>query len=486
MVYNNQVSGFTAPVSDATIPWLPFTSSKRLLTTGNPRGHYLTPPQETFYWDPIAQKEDHLLERTSYLCIGDVGAGKSSFPKISAFEDSAIVNDGRAGNVFAINMREIAGVDEYGMLSLYMGAEGMSSLSRRFNVYSEKTGFTLSDHLTTAVNIHEASTDGVPPTRHMKTVMRVVLAEMFSAEGKKVARPSVGRFAEIALSLSHTQAIDHIKRVLADEPSTHSVMEGFDVESEREDGIVDNKESPDEDFSNIDWREFAKDAAEVASAAINFKAGEFGDIVGGDEPLDMRTVNRFFGLNIAHLEEKVKAFVVEYIMRLMDVSARDAKPGQVPQYRFDYELWDEGHGLWNYGGFSRIYTKKLKYKRGDSTTLYQMTQDLRDFEAVKYSNLALNSIKEYGAVIFAGSASPDSVDFASQHIELTPFERRAIQSLAEPEKAGQYGIKFPGKEVQFVRVPLNPVRRHLIETNVAAIEALQKRRAYARERMALV
>lgn|GEM_PF-5005248 len=478
MVYNNQVSGFTAPVSDATIPWLPFISSKRLLVSGNPRGTYLTSPRETFYWDPLEQKESHLLERTSYLVVGDVGSGKSSFPKISAFEDSAVVNDGHPGTVFGINMREIAGKDEYGMLALYMGAAGMSTLNRQFNVYSDAMGFTLSDHLATAVSIHEASTDGVSPSRHMKTVMRVVLAEMFSPEGLSVARPSVGRFAQIALNLSKSQAINHIKRLLADEPSTHAVTSGFDADIEMDEGIIDSEENPSDDFSNIDWREFASDAGAIASAALNFKSGEFGDIVGGDEPLDMNTVSRFFGLNIAHLDEKVKAFVVEFIMRLMEVSARDHNS----LHQFDYELWDEGHGLWNYPGFSRVYPKKLKYKRGDSTVLYQMTQDLRDFEAAKYSKLALGSIKDYGAVIFAGSASPDSVAFASEHIELTAFERQVIQKLG----AGQYGIKFPGKEVQFVHVPLNPVRRHLIETNIAAIEALKKRRAYTKERMASV
>jgi len=480
VVYNNQVSGFTAPVSDATIPWLPFISSKRLLVAGNPRGRYLDPPRETFYWDPLEQKESHLLERTSYLVIGDVGSGKSSFPKISAFEDSTVVNDGHPGTVFGINMREIAGKDEYGMLALFMGANGMSTLSRRFNVFSEKMGFTLSDHLATAVSIHEASTDGVSPTRHMKTVMRVVLAEMFSPAGLKAGKPGVGRYAEIALSLSKSLAISHIKQALAEDSSTHAVAEGFDANIEMDEGIIDPGETLRDDFSNIDWSEFASDAGAIASAALNFKAGEFGDIVGGDEPLDMNTVNRFFGLNIAHLDEKVKAFVVEFIMRLMDVSARDHDSDK-PQYRFDYELWDEGHGLWNYAGFSRVYPKKLKYKRGDSTVLYQMTQDLRDFEAAKYSKLALGSIKDYGAVIFAGSASPDSVAFASEHIELTAFERRVIQSLGP----GQYGIKFPGEAVQFVYVPLNPVRRHLVETNIAAIEALKKRRAYTQERMAL-
>lgn len=478
MVYNNQVSGFTAPVSDATIPWLPFISSKRLLVSGNPRGTYLTSPRETFYWDPLEQKESHLLERTSYLIVGDVGSGKSSFPKISAFEDSAIVNGGHPGTVFAINMREIAGKDEYGMLALYMGAKGMSTLNRRFNIYSDKMGFTLSDHLATTVSIYEASTDGMSPSRHMKTVMRVVLAEMFSPEGLRIAQPSVGRFAQIALSLSRSQAISHIQRVLTDEPSTHEVTGGFDVEIEKDEGLIDSGENPSDDFANIDWREFASDAAAIASAVLNFKAGEFGDIVGGDEPLDMNTVSRFFGLNIAHLDEKVKAFVVEFIMRLMDVSSRDHNP----QYQFDFELWDEAHGLWNYPGFSRVYPKKLKYKRGDSTVLYQMTQDLRDFEAAKYSKLALNSIKDYGAVIFAGSASPDSVAFAAEHIELTPFERRVIQNLGP----GQYGIKFPDEEVQFVHVPLNPVRRHLVETDIAAIEALRKRHAYTQERMASV
>lgn len=476
MVFNNQVSGFTAPVSDATIPWLPFISSKRLLVAGNPRGCYLNSPRETFFWDPLEQKESHLLERTSYLIVGDVGSAKSSFAKISAFEDSTVVNDGHPGTVFGINMREIAGKDEYGMLALYMGADGMSTLNRRFNVYSEKMGFTLSDHLATAVSIHEASKDGVAPTGHMKTVMRVVLAEMFSDAGKKTAKPGVGRFAEIALSLSKSQAISHIKQVLADEPSNRTVTKGFDAAIEVEEGLIGPEETPADDFSNIEWSDFARDAGEVATAALNFKSGEFGDIVGGDEPLDMSTVNRFFGLNIAHLDEKVKAFVVEFIMRLMDVSARDHNP----LYQFDHELWDEGHGLWNYAGFSRVYPKKLKYKRGDSSVLYQMTQDLRDFEAAKYSKLALGSIKDYGAVIFAGSASPDSVAFAAEHIELTPFERRVIQKLG----AGQYGIKFPGQEVQFVHVPLNPVRRHLVETNIAVIEALKKRRAYTQERMA--
>ncbi|MGV9001812.1 MAG: hypothetical protein ACOH18_02560 [Candidatus Saccharimonadaceae bacterium] len=476
VVYNNQISGFTAPVSDATIPWLPFISSKRLLVAGNPRGTYLNSPRETFYWDPIDQKERHLTERCSYLVIGDVGKGKSAFPKISVFEDSAIVNDGHPGTAFGINMREIAGKDEYGMLALFMGAKGMSTLNRRFNAFSEKMGFTLSDHLATAVSIYEASTDGVSPTRHMKTVMRVVLAEMFSPVGRLAGKPSIGRFAEITLSLSKSQAINHIKRVLADESSTHAVTEGFDASIEVDEGIINLGETPSDDFSNIDWNEFASDAGAVASAALNFKAGEFGDIVGGDEPLDMNIVNRFFGLNIAHLDEKVKAFVVEFIMRLMEVAARDRNP----QYQFDTELWDEGHGLWNYVGFSRVYPKKLKYKRGDSTVLYQMTQNLQDFGAAKYGQLALNSIKDYGAIIFAGLASPESVAFASEHIELTSFERQVIQNL----NPGQYGIKFPGEPVQFVHVPLNPIRRHLIETNIATIEALKKRHAYAQGRMA--
>ena len=477
MVYNNQVSGFTAPVSDATIPWLPFINSRRLLNTGNIRGTYLSPPRETFHWDPVEQKESHLLERMSYLIVGDVGAAKSSFAKISAFEDSAIVNDGHPGKVFGINMREIAGKDEYGMLALYLGANGMTTLNRRFNVFSDDMGFSLSDHLATAVSVYEASTDGESPTRHMKTVMRVAIAEMFSEEGRKAGKPSVGRFAQIALNLSKAQAMLHIKRVLSDEPSTHAVTEGFDVETERELGITAENEVPEDGFINIDWAEFASDAGAVASAALNFKAGEFGDIVGGDEPLDMSAVGRFFGLNIAHLEEKVKAFVVEFVMRLMEVADRNHDP----KYQFDFELWDEGHGLWNYAGFSRVYPKKLKYKRGSSSVLYQMTQSLQDFEAAKYSNLALNSIKDYGAVVFAGLASPDSVDFASQHIELTPFEKRVIQKLGR----GQYGIKFPNQEVQFVQIPLNPVRSHLIETNLAVIEALRKRRAYVQERMAM-
>ena len=63
MVYNNQVTGFTDTVANATGPWLPFISTPRLLTRGNPRGHYMTAPRETFFWDPLQQKEDHLLER---------------------------------------------------------------------------------------------------------------------------------------------------------------------------------------------------------------------------------------------------------------------------------------------------------------------------------------------------------------------------------------------------------------------------------------
>lgn len=475
MVYNNQVSGFTAPVADATIPWQPFISSKRLLVSGNDRGTYLGSPRETFRWDPVWQRETGLSERMSYLCVGDVGKGKSAFPKISVFEDSSIVNDGHPGTAFGINMREIAGKDEYGMLAHFMGVDGISTLNRRFNVFTDKAGFTLSDHLATAVSLHEASTDGESPARHMKTVMRVAIAEMFSPAGMYIGKPGIARYTDIVLRISKSQAMGHIQRLLADEPSTHAVTEGFDASIEIEEGIINPGETPSDTFSNIDWNEFASDAGAVASAALNFKSGEFGAIIGGDEPLDISTTNRFFGLNIAHLDEKVKAFVVEYIMRLMDVSARNHNP----LYRFDTELWDEGHGLWNYGGYSRVFPKKLKYKRGDSTVLYQMTQDLRDFEAAKYSKLALGSIRDYGAVIFAGLASPDSVAFASEHIELTSFERTMIQKL----RPGQYGIKFPGKSVQFVEISLNPIRRHLIETNIATIEALKKRHAYAQGRM---
>lgn len=464
MVYNNQIMGFTAPVTDAVVPWMPYISTPRLLTRGNPRGHYMTSPRETFYWGPLEQKEEHLTERPSYLLVGDVGASKSAFPKIAIFEDCAVANDGHPGRAFGINMREIAGKDEYGMLALYMGAD-VSNLTRRFNIFSDNMGFSLSDHLVTAVRVYEASNDDKSPERHMKLAMRVALAEMFAKGGWRGKRPGIGTYISILLSISKSEALEHIKRMLEDR-----LDDDFDLETEAEVGVTTPEEVQEDtfDITNIDWDEFIQDAGAVATSALNFKTGEFGDIVGGDEPLDMDTAKRFFGLNIAHLtEEKVKAFAVEFIMRLM--SSGD------PRYKFDQEMWDEGHGLWNYRGFSYTFPKKLKYKRGDASVLYHATQDLRDFEATKFSKLALNSIKDYGAVIFAKLSSPDSVAFAAEHIDLTPFEQRVIQGL----NPGQYGIKFPNEPVQFVQVDLNPIRRHLIETNIAVIEALKKRHAYA-------
>ncbi len=474
MVYNNQIAGWVAPVQDAVGPFPLFSSTERLLTKGNLRGHYLETPREPVRWNPVEQKNDKLLQRTSYLCVGSVGSGKSSFGKIAAFEDSAVVESGRPGRVYGINMRPIANQDEYGMLAMFMGAE-MNSLSRRFNPFSPNLRFTLSDHLATAVSIHESATSGEAPRRYMKQVMRVAIAQMFSEEGWRGRRPGVSTYTEIVLGISKEQAIEHIKNVLKAARADNS-KQGFDINAEIDDGITAGDVTKEEelDITNVNWDEFMQDAGAVAVAALDFVDGEFGGIVGGDDPLDINSdLKRFFGLNIAYFQDKVKAFIVEYLLRLKDVAARSGDE----RFMFDIELWDELHELWNFPGIARAFPRMLKYKRGNSTVLYSMTQDLRDFKAAKYSTAALNTITDYGAIVIAQLESEKSVDFMAEYVELTSYEKRAIMSFGP----GQYGIKFPKKPLQIMQIDLNPVRRHLIETDIASIEALRRRRAYVLE-----
>ena len=470
MVYNNQITGFTAPIADAVGPFMPYISTKRLCTTGNPRGYYMSSPREVFCWNPNEQKEAHLVERTSYLIVGDIGSGKSAFSKIAMFEDSAIAEDGHPGRGYADNLREIAGKDEYGMLASFMGSE-MNAVKRQINPFSADLGFTASDHLATAVSMYESANNGAPPVRNMKLAMRVALAVMLEFDRMGRRHASIEGFADILLNLHQFDAIKHISGVIQAQHRELAQLpdQGDTVEFSR----VNQAEftSP-----NINWQEFADDAGKVAVAFLNFLDGEYGDTFGGSAPFGVGFGQRFVGLDLAHKPDQVQAFLIEYILRLKDVAARNHDE----RFKFDIEISDENASLWNYPGFARTMSKRLKYKRGDSTVMYQLTQNLEDYEAVGNTGsterkLAMNAIRDFGAIVYGRLESPSSLAYAAQVSNLTPLEQSIIKRL----NPGQYGIKFPGEPVQFVQVSMNPVRRHLIETNAAVIEAIRRRRNYA-------
>lgn len=468
MVYNNQITGFTAPIADAVGPLLPYISTKRLCTTGNPRGFYMTPPRETFCWNPNEQKETQLTERASYLIVGDVGASKSSFEKIAAFEDSAVVEDGHPGNVFALNTREIAGKDEYGMLAQYLGTE-MTDLNKRINPFSTDLGFTASDHLDTVVSMHESSNNGTAPVRNMKLAARVALAEMLKLDQSRKKKAGIETLADLLLNVRSTEAVKHISSIIRDQK-----QEENKIQNEEGENALDQSNEEEYMPANINWTEFADDAGALGISLLNFLGGEYGDAFGGSESFGVEYGKRFFGLNLAHRSEQVQAFTIEYILRLQGVTERNHDP----RFKFDIETWDEIAPFWNYPGFARTMSKRLKFKRGDSTVVYHLTQNLEDFEAIANPaerKLAMNAVRDFGAIIYCGLESPSSIAYAAKISDLTPLEQKIIQKL----RPGQYGIKFPGEPVQFVYIDLNPVRRHLIETNTAVIEAIKRRRAYA-------
>ncbi len=477
MAHNSQITAFNAPLRDAVGPFIPFNMYTPMIKTlGIIFGDRLFGPREQFNWDTLGLMKDDVIYRPSIRVHGDVGeAAKSAFLKIYAYECGAILNNGRKSHIYVENLRWLNGEPEYTRLAAMFKSEIVGLAGKKINLFADDLNLTMSHHLETAVSVYESSNNGASPVRHEKLSMRVALHEMFQKNGYQGRKPGMETFAEILLALTKTEATRYIEQTIqvastADSPgSTH--------EATPEDELLEvSLKKEDYDTSNIDWDEFCKDAGHVASAVLNFLDGEYGDIFGGTDSFADDFKQRFYGIDLTYMSDALRAFLIGFQLRIQEANEKAAVPN--PDLMFDIRGMDENQGLWEYlTAFARPMARALKFKRGDSSSIIQLTQGPQDYEAVgaagsQSRQLAVNSAKDIGVFVIGHLESPDSVEYTAHMLDLSPFEAHVIHTL----ERGQYGVKFPGRAMEFFQMRYTPVRKFLVETNMAMSEAIASRR----------
>ena len=474
MPHNSQVTSFNAPLNDAVGPFVPFNVTPPLHNGGIDIGPRLFGPAEHFFMDTMEMMRLKYILKPTFQIYGDIGGGKTSLAKIYGWEGGAIFNGKRKSRVYADNHRNLSGVGEYDRLARLYDST-LINLDEKINPFDSSLGLSISDHLETAVAIYESYNDGASPSRHMKLAMRVALHEMFSDTQKET--PSGELFAKILLNIRKQHGLDYTKSVIEivrkqDMPKAAETPLSEVRGDEYVERIMDVSLTKDElDSGNINWPEFEIDAGLIAEAVLGFLDGEYGETFGGTASFGDKFGQRFVGIDFSHKNEQTVAFLIAMVLKVKDSATlrRDRR------FMFDIEIMDENSALWEIPTFARAMAKRLKHARSEDTTIIQISHRPQDYATVGEAGsqvraLAVNSRKDIGATFFAKFEDRENVDYITEAFGFSRVERSHLMNL----DAGQYGLFMPGRPLYFFQADLSPVRKWLVESNAAMLNALER------------